>query len=58
MLAVLLNYGACEDAVFRQVHYHLLDIQFVRCQLQAFYQKFLEKHIEAVIRSGQKAAKR
>ena len=22
MLAVLLNYGACEDAVFRQVHYH------------------------------------
>jgi hypothetical protein len=42
VLAVLLNYGACEDAVYNQ----------------AFYQKCLEKHIEAVRRSGQKVARR
>jgi len=42
VLAVLLNFGASEDAVYKQT----------------FYQKSLEKHIEAVRKSGQKAAKR
>jgi len=42
VLAVLLNYGACEDAVYRQ----------------SFYQKSLEKHIEAVRKSNQKVARR
>ena len=42
VLAVLLNYGACEDAVYRQ----------------SFYQKSLEKHIEAVRKSGQKVARK
>ena len=41
VLAVLLNFGASEDAVYKQT----------------FYQKSLEKHIEAVRKSGQKAAK-